>query len=161
TILTALIPRYRFMPIAAPTLPPILLAESDVNYALSLRRAFETVRISNPLMIVHDGQQAIDFLGRRGRYADPLIYPWHCLMLLSLKVPVKDGTEVLSWWQLHDQEDELPIIVLTAAASASKIEEIIELGAVDYRFQPRDLDGLIVLAHELRFGWVEQRTPDM
>jgi two-component system response regulator len=139
-----------------PNLAPVLLAESDVNDVVLLRRAFEKVRILNPLIVVQDGRQVIEYLGRSGRYQDPLKYPWPALMLLALKLPLIDGTEVLSWWKEHNHGCELPIIVLTSSASPSKIKEIMSLGAADYRFKPRDFDGLVDLAHELRFGWLEK-----
>jgi two-component system response regulator len=141
-----------------PNLSPILLAESNANDVVLLRRAFEKVRIANPLVVVQDGRQAIEYLGRSGRYKDPLKYDWPCLMLLALKLPFLDGTEVLSWWKEYHHVSELPIIVLTSSASPSKIEEILSLGAIDYRFKPRDFDGLVDLAHELRFGWLEKHT---
>lgn len=144
----------RFMP----NLAPVLLAESDANDVVLLRRAFEKVRISNPLIVVQDGRQAIEYLGRHGRYKDSLEYPWPCLMLLALKLRLMDGTEVLSWWKEHDHPGELPIIVLTSSASPHKIEQIMSLGATDYRFRPRDFEGLIDLAQELRFGWVERHA---
>ncbi len=138
-----------------PNNAPILLAESNANDVLLLRCAFEKVRIRNPLVIVQDGRQAIEYLGRTGRYKDPLKYDWPCLMLLALKLPLMDGTEVLSWRKEH-HHCELPIIVLTSSASPSKIQEILSLGAADYRFKPRDFDGLLDLAHELRFGWLDK-----
>ena len=141
-----------------PNPTPVLLAESDANDVLLLRRAFENVRIPNPLVVVHDGRQAIEYLGRTGKYKDSFKYAWPCLMLLALKLPLVDGTEVLSWWKEYNRHDELPIIVLTSSASPSKIKEILSLGAADYRFKPRDFDGLIDLAHELRFGWLERHA---
>ena len=141
-----------------PKLAPILLAESEPNDALLLRRAFAKVRIPNPLMVVEDGQQAIDYLGRKGPYKDTVEFPWPSLMLLSLRLPLLDGKEVLSWWKNHNCGIELPIIVITSIASPSQIEEIMSLGAADYRFKPRDFDELVGLAHELRFGWIEHRV---
>jgi CheY-like chemotaxis protein len=141
-----------------PNLAPVLLAESDGNDIVLLRRAFEKVRIPNPLIVLQDGRQVIEYLGRHGRYRDPLKYPWPCLMLLALRLRLMDGTEVLSWWKDQQHSRELPIIVLTCSASPSKIEQIMSLGATDYRFRPRDFDGLIDLAQELRFGWVERHA---
>src|SRR5437763_6316114 len=111
-----------------PNPTPVLLAESDANDVLLLRRAFENVRIANPLVVVRDGRQAVEYLGRTGRYRDARKYPWPCLMLLALKLPWVDGTEVLSWWKENNRHDELPIIVLTSSASPSKIKEILSLG---------------------------------
>lgn len=140
-----------------PNHAPILLAEGNPDDVLLVRRAFEKARIPNPVVVVRDGQEAVDYLGRSGLYKDPRQSPWPCLMLLASKLPLMDATEVLTWWKGQKQNAELPIIVITSSASPSKIEEFLSLGAVDYRFKPRDFDGLIDLAHELKFGWLDRR----
>jgi len=135
---------------------PVLLAESDPCDILLLRRAFDRARISNPLIVVRNGQQAIDYLAREGVFADRHKYPWPCLMLLDLKMPLVDGTQVLAWRKEHHHNGGLPIIVLTSLASPAKIQEIMDLGAADYRFKPMDFDGLVLMAQELRFSWLEK-----
>jgi CheY-like chemotaxis protein len=135
---------------------PTLLAESDADDIELLRRAFEKARITNPVIVVKDGQEAIDYLAHRGNYQDRHKYPSPCLMLLDLKMPRVDGTEVLTWWKDHNHHSNLPIIVLTSSANPSKIEELMRLGATDYRSKPHDFDGLIAMAQELRFGWIEK-----
>jgi CheY-like chemotaxis protein len=141
-----------------PNLAPVLLAESDVNDVVLLRRAFEKVRIANPLVVVQDGRQAIEYLGRNGRYQDPLKYPRPCLMLLALKLRLIDNRQIIAVMVLLPPPQNLCSIVLTSSASPSKIREILSLGAMDYRFKPRDFDGLVDLAHELRFGCLEKHA---
>jgi CheY-like chemotaxis protein len=139
-----------------PNLAPILLAENNADDVALVRLAFEKARIRNPVVVVQNGQEAIEYLGRN--YKDPKKSPWPCLMLLASKLPLMDATEVLSWWKEKNYEIELPIIVITSSASPSKIDELMSLGAADYRFKPSDFDGLIMMAHELRFGWLEKRA---
>jgi len=140
-----------------PNLAPILLAESNANDVLLVRRAFQKARIPNPVIVVQNGQEAVEYLGRSGLYKDPHSSPWPCLMLLASKLPLMDATEVLSWWKNQKHTAALPIIVMTSSANPSKIEEFLSLGATDYRFKPRDFDGLLDLAQELRFGWLQKR----
>jgi CheY-like chemotaxis protein len=139
-----------------PNLAPILLAEGNADDVLLVRRAFEKARIPNPVVVVQNGQEAVDYLGRSGLYKDPRESPWPCLMLLASKLPLMDATEVLAWWKEQAHRAALPIIVITSSASPLKLEEFLSLGAVDYRFKPRDFEGLIDMAHELRFGWLER-----
>lgn len=141
-----------------PNLAPILLAEGNADDVLLIRRAFEKARIPNPVVVVQNGQEAIEYLGRSGHYKDASLSPWPCLMLLASKLPLMDATEVLSWWKKQKHSAELPIIVITSSSSPSKIEELMSLGAADYRFKPRDFDGLLDLAQELRFGWLHTRA---
>ena len=138
-----------------PNLAPILLAEGNADDVLLVRRAFEKAHIANPVVVVRDGQEAVEYLGRSGHYQDPLSSPWPCLMLLASKLPLMDAAEVFTWWKNQKHTADLPIIVITSSASPSKIDELMSLGATDYRFRPRDFDGLIDLAQELRFGWLQ------
>jgi CheY-like chemotaxis protein len=65
---------------------------------------------------VGDGDQAIQYLAGEGKYADRAAHPFPALFLLDLKMPVKDGLEVLRW--LHDHPDipsKLPVVVLSSA----------------------------------------------
>ena len=73
----------------------VLYVEDDDNDALFMRKAFEKAGISNPLHIVHDGQEAIDFLAGNGKFVDRQQYPLPCLVLLDLNLPKKPGLEVL------------------------------------------------------------------
>jgi CheY-like chemotaxis protein len=125
-----------------PNLAPILLAEGNADDVLLVRRAFEKARIPNPVVVVQNGQEAVDYLGRSGLYQDPRESPWPCLMLLASKLPLMDATEVLAWWKQQAHRAALPIIVITSSASPLKLEEFLSLRAVDYRFKPaisRDL----------------------
>lgn len=139
-----------------PKLAPILLAEGNANDVLLVRRAFQKAHIPNPVVVVSNGQEAVEYLGRSGHYQDPQASPWPCLMLLASQLPLMDASEVLTWWKKQKHDAELPIIIMTSSASPSKIHELISLGAADYRFKPRDFAGLIDLAQELRFGWLQR-----
>jgi CheY-like chemotaxis protein len=94
---------------------PVLLAEDDPNDVELVRRAFRDASATNPVHAVGDGEQAIQYLAGEGKYADRAAHPFPALFLLDLKMPVKDGLEVLRW--LHDHPEipnKLPVVVLSS-----------------------------------------------
>ena len=76
----------------------VLIAEDDQNDLVFMRMAFGQAGMPNPVQTVRDGGEAIAYLAGRGIYADRDQYPFPTLMLLDLKMPCKDGFDVLAWW---------------------------------------------------------------
>ena len=96
-------------------LSPVLVAEDNPNDVLLLRKAFSETGTVNPLVVVGNGEEAIQYLAGDGRFSDRDLYPFPALFLLDLKMPVKDGLEVLRW--LHEHPDipgRLPVVVLSS-----------------------------------------------
>jgi len=94
---------------------PVLLAEDDPNDVLFLRRAFEENQVLNALQVVGNGEEAIQYLAGEGRFADRAAHPFPALFLLDLKMPVKDGLEVLRWLHQHPEiPSKLPVVVLSS-----------------------------------------------
>jgi CheY-like chemotaxis protein len=94
---------------------PVLLAEDNPNDVFLVRRAFQENKAANPVQAVGNGDEAIQYLAGEGKYANRAAYPFPVLFLLDLKMPVKDGLEVLRW--LHDHPDiprKLPVVVLSS-----------------------------------------------
>src|SRR5229473_2661647 len=75
----------------------ILLAEDREDEVLLLRHAFAKAGFLNPLQVVPNGEEAIHYLQGEGKYANRDEYPLPALVLLDLKMPRKDGFEVLQW----------------------------------------------------------------
>jgi len=73
----------------------ILLAEDREDDIVLIRRAFAKGKVVNPLFIVRDGEEAISYLAGVGQYANRAEYPLPELLLLDLKMPKRDGFEVL------------------------------------------------------------------
>jgi CheY-like chemotaxis protein len=96
-------------------LSPVLLAEDNPNDVLLVRRAFAETKALNPVHAVGNGDEAIRYLSGEGLFADRETHPFPALFLLDLKMPVKDGLEVLRW--LHDHPEiprKLPVVVLSS-----------------------------------------------
>ena len=79
----------------APKPITILMADDDPDDRLMTKEAFEESRLANDLRFVEDGEELLDYLNRRGKYADPATSPRPGLILLDLNMPRKDGREAL------------------------------------------------------------------
>ena len=98
-----------------PDLSPVLVAEDNPDDVLLLRRAFKENNARNPLHAVGNGEEAIHYLAGEGPYADRAVHPFPALFLLDLKMPVKDGLEVLRWLHAHPEiPRKLPVVVLSS-----------------------------------------------
>src|SRR6266436_6531146 len=93
----------------------ILLADDDENDIALIRRALSKADIRNPTKIVRDGEEAIAYLKGEGKFSNRAKYPLPTLMLLDLKMPRKNGFEVLDWSRRQPDLKALHIVVLTAS----------------------------------------------
>lgn len=136
---------------------PILLAEDDENDIFLMGRAFDRAGIPNPLYVVHNGQEAIDYLSGTGTYAQRKRYPLPGMMLLDLKMPWMDGFDVLKWLRTQHHFDNLPVVVLTSSKLQSDIDKTREMGVYDYRVKPQNFEGLVRLLDDVRNCWLDER----
>lgn len=115
----------------------ILLVEDDAGDELITREAFEHNKINNNLYVARDGEEGLDFLYRRGEYADA---PTPDLILLDLNLPKYDGRQLLE--QIKSDADlcHIPIVVLTTSSAEEDILRSYKLHANAYVTKPVDLD---------------------
>lgn len=119
------------------SLGTILLAEDNDNDVLLLRLLLAKCGIWNPLQVVYDGQEAINYLKGTGKYADRELYPWPILFLLDCRMPVVNGLDVLKWMQAQPHL-VLTTIVLTGASDPRQMNEAYEAGARIFQGKPLD-----------------------
>ena len=117
-------------------LSTILLVEDERNDVFLLQYAFETAGIANPLQVVEDGQEAVEYLAGNGKYGDREQYPLPCLVLLDLKLPVKSGHDVLRWIQHQRALQPLIVIVLSSSREDDDVNAAYTLGARSYLVKP-------------------------
>ncbi|WP_455901624.1 response regulator [Rhodococcus gordoniae] len=118
----------------------VLLVEDDPGDELMTREAFEDNKIGNNLHVVRDGEEALDFLYRRGEFADA---PRPDLILLDLNLPKYDGRQVLEHVKSDDDLTDIPVVVLTTSAAEEDILRSYKLHANAYVTKPVDLDQFI------------------
>lgn len=129
----------------------ILLVEDDHNDVLLIKRAFQKVKIANPIIVLNDGEQAISYLAGREPYIER---PLPVLILLDLKLPRKSGHEVLEWLRQQQTLKRLPVVVLTASSESSDINRAYDLGANSYLVKPVTFGSLVEMVKTLNLYWM-------
>src|SRR3954464_7218868 len=107
----------------------ILLVEDREDDVLLFRRAFRSAQLNHAINHVPDGDAAIKYLSRQPPYNDDELYPVPDVVVLDLKMPGKDGFEVLQWLREQSNLKPAPVVVLTSSEQPSDIEKAKELGA--------------------------------
>jgi len=132
----------------------ILLAEDNEDHVTLIRRAFVQARLLNPVQAVPDGLEAIAYLTGEGKYADRKQYPMPALLLLDLKMPNKDGFEVLEWLRHQPELRHLRVVVLTTSDRIFDVQRAYELGAHSFLTKPLDLRDFVLLGPAIKGFWV-------
>lgn len=131
----------------------ILLVEDTEDDVFFLKRALKDARIPNPLHVVVDGQQALDYLEGKGRFEDREKYPLPFLILLDLKLPYIMGLEVLKWIRGQPALENTLVVVLTSSQLDKDMEATRLLGGNGYLTKPPSGDQFIELVQTLRDRW--------
>jgi CheY-like chemotaxis protein len=118
----------------------VLLVEDDAGDELMTREAFEDNKIRNSLHVVRDGQEALDFLYRRGAHIGAVRPD---LVLLDLNLPKYDGRQVLERIKGDPELATIPVVVLTTSSAEEDIVRSYKLHANAYVTKPVDLDQFI------------------
>ncbi|MER6287096.1 MULTISPECIES: response regulator [Streptomyces] len=124
----------------------VLLVEDDPGDELMTREAFEDNKIGNTLHVVRDGEEALDFLYRRGDHTDA---PEPDLILLDLNLPKYDGRQVLEKIKSDPELAHIPVVVLTTSAAEEDILRSYKLHANAYVTKPVDLDQFIAAVRQI------------
>ena len=139
----------------------ILLAEDDPDDVLLTQIALKKARLANPLQVVRDGEEAIQYLMGQGRFADRERYPLPILLLLDLNMPKLNGFQVLEWLRKSPELSALPVAVMTSTDHDPYIARAYELGADSYLMKPPDAEALLALVQRLHAYWlIVQEGPE-
>ncbi len=118
----------------------ILLAEDDPGDQVITRRALAEGRMLHELHIVNDGEEALNYLYRRGAYADPASSPRPDLILLDLNMPKVDGRTCLETLQQDPDLQSIPVVVLTTSDRPDDIASARALGVRSYVTKPSTME---------------------
>lgn len=137
----------------------ILLVEDNDDHAELVVRSLEDHHVANAISRVGDGEQALDFLHRRGRYDERTPRP--DLILLDLRLPRVDGLEVLDSIKSHEVLARIPVVILTTSQAEQDLARAYERKANAYVVKPVDFDKFVELMRDLGFFWLawNQRPP--
>jgi CheY-like chemotaxis protein len=134
---------------------PILLVEDSPEDFEATLRAFRKSGLKNTVLRCEDGDEALDYLYRRGEYADPANSPRPGVILLDLNLPGTDGRQVLNEIKGNEHLRDIPVVVLTTSADERDITACYRAGANSYIQKPVDIDGFMKAIERLNGYWFE------
>ena len=132
----------------------ILLVEDDPDHVELIRRGLQDNHVANRIHHVADGEAALDYLFRRGEYADPRESPRPHQILLDLRLPKIDGLDVLSAIKADEALRYIPVVVLTTSEAESDIARAYENNTNSYLVKPVDFAAFAQLMRDLGFYWL-------
>ena len=133
----------------------ILMADDDPDDRLMAARALKEYRLKNGIRFVEDGEELMDYLHHRGKYADPATSPTPDLILLDLNMPKKDGREALAEIKAAPELRRIPVVVLTTSKAEEDILRSYDLGVNSYITKPVSFQGLAEVMKVLSIYWFE------
>lgn len=133
----------------------ILLADDDPEDRLLTLRALKRSRLRNEIYTVEDGQELMDYLYRRGPYADPARSPRPGLILLDLNMPRKDGREALQEIKSDSMLRRIPVVVLTTSNAEADMLRSYDLGVNAFITKPVTFEELVRVLQVLGDFWFE------
>ncbi|MBN2172372.1 MAG: response regulator [Candidatus Krumholzibacteriota bacterium] len=132
----------------------ILLVEDEPAHAELVMRSFEDHEIPNRIYHVSDGEQALNFLFRRGEYADRNHCPRPDVILLDLRLPRIDGLEVLKEIKADDDVRHIPVVILTSSEAEMDIAKAYDYHVNSYLVKPIDFDKFTRMMETLSDYWL-------
>lgn len=136
----------------------ILLVEDnpkDVELTLTALAEYD---LAHDVVAIPDGEEALDYLLCRGRYAGrPLLHPG--VVLLDLKMPRINGREVLREIKTHPELQRIPVVILTSSRETPDLEECYKLGANAYVVKPVSFTNFVEAVKKISAFWVVLNEP--
>ncbi len=132
----------------------ILLVEDNPDDAQLALRALKKSNVSNQILWVKDGEEALDYMFLRGDYTHRKQGPNPKLILLDLKMPKVDGLEVLAEIRKHPETKSTPIVILTSSQEERDITESYQLGVNSYIVKPVDFQKFAESIKDVGFYWL-------
>jgi two-component system response regulator len=148
----------------------ILLVEDNQSDIELTRRAYERAKLPNPLVIVKDGQEALDYLLCEGVHANRPTTELPALVLLDIKLPKKDGIDTLRCIREHPVTKRLLVVMLTSSIEEKDIADSYDSGANSYIRKPVDFNEFAEMLNAIGLYWLvmnemppqfKPRTPEL
>ncbi len=132
----------------------ILIVEDNPNDAEMALRALKKNNLANNVLIVEDGEEALDFIFTKGKYSGKEKDSRPKIILLDLKLPKVDGLEVLREIKGNEETKIIPVVILTSSKEESDLVESYKLGVNSYIVKPVDFDKFVSAVRDLGLYWL-------
>ena len=133
----------------------ILMADDDEDDRLLTADALLASKLANDFKTVGDGEELMDYLHHRGKYAPPGSSPRPGLVLLDLNMPRKDGREALREMKADPALQSIPVVILTTSQTEYEIASAYNLGANSFIVKPVTFDGLVEVMRVATEYWLQ------
>ncbi len=133
----------------------ILFVEDSDEDFYTAKRAFTKAGVANEIYRCVDGEDALDYLYRRGKYTDRRVAPLPNMIFLDLNLPKLDGKEVLAVIKKDSHLCDIPVVILTTSSDERDIEKCYEAGANSYIQKPVGFENFMKMVQELKNYWFE------
>ncbi len=131
----------------------ILLAEDEDNDVFFIKRTFEKAAISNPILRVRDGEEALAYLTGEGQFADRQRHPVPMLVLLDMRMPKISGLEVIARVRQEPALKTVSLVVLTFTKDSPDLECALKAGANGWLIKPVTVEGIMDMLNQTRLGF--------
>jgi CheY-like chemotaxis protein len=131
------------------------MADDDADDRLMTQEAFDEAKLANDLRFVEDGQELMDYLHKKGEYAEPADAPRPGLILLDLNMPKKDGREALKEIKADPSLKQIPIVVMTTSKAEQDIYSSYDLGVNSFITKPVSFEGMVFVITTLGQYWFQ------
>ena len=131
----------------------LLVEDNRMDVELTLD-AFKEARLLNTIYVSPNGQDALNYLFGRGKYADRITYPMPNLVLLDLKLPGVDGFEVLRQVKSAPILKRLPVVILTSSKEEGDRALTYDIGANSYIVKPVSFNGFLDVIKQIEGYWI-------
>jgi len=136
----------------------MLQVEDDENDRALLKFAHERAQLPFNVIAVEDGEEAISYLTGGGAYSDFVSCPPPALVLLDLKMPLRDGFEVLEWIRSQEKFRNLPVIVMSSSGQDCDKQHAFRSGATAYLVKPILFESLVGMVTQIYSLWLAGTT---
>ncbi len=137
----------------------ILLVEDNPNDIKLAMHAFKSNNLANVVHVVRDGAEALEFIFCTDRYARRNIENGPKVILLDLKLPLVDGTEVLRQIKADSRTQRIPVVIMTSSREERDIVASYKLGVNSYIVKPVDFDQFTDVVKQLGYYWLLVNQP--
>lgn len=134
----------------------LLVEDNPADVELTLR-AFKRRKLGNAIAVARDGEEALDYVHRRGLFVNEAPIP--ALILLDLRLPKVDGLDVLRAMKSHPVYRNIPVVVLTTSGEDRDIKTSYELGAASYIVKPVEFEKFLEVVERIDLYWILTNVP--
>ena len=144
------------------TRPTVILhVEDDLNDQFLVKMALKNIGVTDPVLAVGDGEEAVRYLTGNGNFADRRKFPYPTVLMIDLKMPKMNGFELLGYLKQHPDLMVVPTVVFSSSTDRNDIANAFLLGANAYHVKPLIFETMAQQLKLMHDYWATCEMPDV